>query len=416
MSVASVNMTTTLETSEITGINRLIVVLMVCFVLSSSFSKIGIFDVINKGIIGMLCLVILGLFFRKRQSRFAWLVLSLAALIHAVAFAFPVSSKEGIATYFTFAFWVLFWLYVANNGDEFLTAARSLISGLKGTLIVWTIVTLISFFIPSCYKIGWGGGRYFTSFTTDSFEIAPVAMFMLALNILLYKFTKDKRFALQYSLVPLACVFAAGTRTYLIVVLVEFVLLLRLLIEKKRQFYFAFAICLVISSLLASATNIGLKFASATLNSNDMDSVLTVFTNGRNRFWAVDLEAYLQGNVFEKLFGHGFSYVYELNQNAIGMRLYAHNDFINILLNFGVSGLILYFAAFLPAIVGVRRDNGMLVALLLIAIWLFNAFFNMIYVYVAAVMALGVLSLATSTQRLAVGVGAGDFEQGGVTA
>ncbi|MDM8274173.1 O-antigen ligase family protein [Enorma phocaeensis] len=415
MSVFRVNKTTTLETSEITGINRLIVVLMVCFVLSSSFSKIGIFDVINKGIIGMLCLVILGLFFRKRQPRFALLLLSLTALIHVVALAFPVSSKEGIATYFTFAFWVLFWLYVVNNGDEFLAAARSLISGLRGALIVWTIVTLISFFTPVCYKIGWGGGRYFTSFTTDSFEIAPVAMFILALNILLYQFTKDKRFALLFSLVPLACVFAAGTRTYLIVVLVEFVLLLRLLIEKEGQFYFAFAACLIIFIFLASVTNIGLKFASTTLNSNDMNAVLTVFTNGRNRFWAVDFEAYLQGNVFEKLFGHGFSYVYELNQSAIGMRLYAHNDFINILLNFGLSGLILYLAVFLPVIVVARRDNGMIVALLLLVIWLFNAFFNMIYVYIAAVMALGVLSLAISTQRLAAGVGAGNLGQGRVT-
>lgn len=387
-----------LEIQELVGINRLIVVLMVCFAFSSSLSKIGVFDLINKGLIGILCLIILGLFCRRRQASSAFLILSLMALVHVIAFAFPVSPKEGIATYFTFAFWVLFWLYVGNNRDEFLAASRSLEAGLRSALVIWTVVTAASFFIPACYKIGWGGERYFTSFTTDSFEIAPVALFMLALDVLLYRFNGCKRDALLFSLVPLMCVFAAGTRTYLIVVLIEFVVLLRLLIENKGRFYLTLCVCLAAFVLIASVTSIGQKFASATIESNDINVVLTVFTNGRSDFWAIDFDAFLHGSVFEIFFGHGFSFVYELNQNEIGMRLYAHNDFINILLNFGTVGLIIYFAAFLPVIAKVRRENGVFMALLFLFIWLFNAFFNMIYVYVAAVMALGLLAMALSPE------------------
>lgn len=396
-----------IETKEVIKTNKLIIVLMVCYVFSSSLSKIGVFDLTNKGIVGFLCLVIIGLFCRKKQTHFTFLVLSLTALVHVIAFAFPVSPKEGIATYFMFAFWVLFWLYVGDNKKDFLAASKSLKTVLKMVLILWTTVTAISFFIPICYKLGWGGERYFTSFTMDSFEIAPIALFMLALDILLFCFDKDKRSAILFAIVPLACVFAAGTRTYLIVVLVEFVVLLRLAIERNSRFYATSLICLIGFILLASVTNIGQKFLSATVESNDINVILEVFTNGRSEFWTIDFNAFLDGSAFEVLFGHGFSYVYELNQATIGMRLYAHNDFINILLNFGIVGMGLYFAVFIPVLVKTKRESGSLVAFLLSAIWLFNAFFNMIYVYIAAVMALGILATALSYQASSVSADGG---------
>ena len=154
-------------------------------------------------------------------------------------------------------------------------------------------------------------------------------------------------------------------------------------------------------------TNIGQKFLSATVESNDINVILEVFTNGRSEFWTIDFNAFLDGSAFEVLFGHGFSYVYELNQATIGMRLYAHNDFINILLNFGIVGMGLYFAVFIPVLVKTKRESGSLVAFLLSAIWLFNAFFNMIYVYIAAVMALGILATALSYQASSVSADSG---------
>lgn len=396
-----------IETKEVVKTNKLIVVLMVCYTFSSSLSKIGVFDLINKGIVGVLCFVIMGLFCRKRQTHFAFLTLALTALVHTIAFSFPISPKEGIATYFMFAFWVLFWLYMCNNKNEFLSASKSLESVLRAALMLWTAVTVISFFIPICYKLGWGGERYFTSFTTDSFEIAPIALFMLALDILLFCFNKDKRSAVLFAIVPLSCVFAAGTRTYLIVVLVEFMVLLRLIIEQNNRFYTISLICIIGFILLASVTNIGQKFLSATVQSNDINVILEVFTNGRSEFWAIDLKAFLSGSLFEVMFGHGFSYVYELNQAAIGMRLYAHNDFINLLLNFGIVGLGLYFAVLIPVLVKTERESGPFVAFMLSAIWLFNAFFNMIYVYLAAVMALGILAAALSYQASSVSANSG---------
>lgn len=377
-------------------INKVLLFLCIAFALSSSFSRIGLFDLANKAIIAFICLAILVFFNQRAQPKYSYLVLAIAGVLHAISFAFPLSPKDGIATYFTFAFWVLFWLYLAQNIEMFIKAAFDAREVLRAAMTGWTFITAISFLLPFCYKYGWGGGRYFTSFTTDSFEIAPVAMFMLALNILLFSFDKNKVKALAYSVVPLACVFAAGTRTYLIVVLLEFILLLRMIIKKPIAFVIVLAGVLLACFYIAGATSIGQKFASAMFETTDVNVFLEVFTNGRSEFWQVDLKAFLASDWFTKLFGHGFSYVYELNLNAIGMRLYAHNDFLNVLLNFGIIGLLVYLASFFPIMGRMKRLGGVSRGLcgLFFVMWLFNAFFNMIYVYAVAVIAMGVLAAA----------------------
>ena len=379
---------------RIEQINELLVVCCMAFALCSTFSRVGILDSLNKAIIAVFCLLILVLFFHKRQTKFSFFVLSITAILHAVAFLFPISPKEGIATYFMYAFWVLFWLYMSQNWRGFLSAVRNMKSGLDATAILWSVMVFGSLFIPVCYKIGWGGTHYFTSFTTDSFEIAPVAMFMMALNILLYKIDKNKKKAILLSIIPLTCVFAAGTRTYLIVVLIEFAILLRVMIKGNSAYAFVLLLMITVFFGIASVTNIGQKFESATFDTNDIRVFLNVFTNGRSEFWMVDWNAFLQGDRFSKLFGHGFSYVYDLNQATIGMRLYAHNDFINILLNFGLIGMLVYFAVFVPMVGRIGFRCGMVICLLFTFTWLFNAFFNMIYVYAIAVIGMGLLAVA----------------------
>lgn len=376
--------------------NDLLLLLCMLFGLSSSFQKFGVFDLVNKGLMGVLCLVILAVFFMRRQPKTCVLLLSLLMLLHAIALAFPISPEEGISTYFMYAFWGLFWIYLSSNMDDFARAAKRGQQMLKAVLWFWSTVTAISFFLPFCYKTGWSGGSYFTSFTSDSFEIAPVAMLMLAVNILLFRIDGNKRSALLLAIVPVACALMAGTRTYLVVIVLEFVLLCRMVIKNKRTF--AISVVAVIAAFVAlvTVTNVGQKFESAMLNTDDIAVFLDVFTNGRSEFWAIDMEAFFDSSPFCVLFGHGFSFVYDLNQQAMGVRLYAHNDFINVLLSFGAIGMVVYLAAFVPVIFLVRERAGGFACAIFSLMWLFNAFFNMIYVYVAAVIAMGVLAVALS--------------------
>ena len=377
-------------------LHRALLSLCIVYASLSTFSRVGIFDLANKAIMALFCCLVFVLFCWEQQSHGTYLILAITALAHVIAFAFPISPFEGIATYFMFAFWILFWLYLVRNIDTFLENVREMRHVLHVVLVSWCVVVFVSLFLPFCYKLGWGGERYFTSFTTDSFEIAPVAMFMLAVDIILYRMEGGDARALALSVVPMTCVFAAGTRTYLIVVCIEFALLLRMMIKGNGTYFLVLCVFALVAFSLASVTNIGAKFASSTFDTGEIKVFLEVFTNGRSEFWPADWNAFLQSDWFCRLFGHGFSFVYELNQHVVGARLYAHNDFINVLLNFGLIGMGLYLCAFVPAVKLLWGRGGRVPCLLFVFMWLFNAFFNMIYVYAVAVIATGILCAALS--------------------
>jgi O-antigen ligase len=103
------------------------------------------------------------------------------------------------------------------------------------------------------------------------------------------------------------------------------------------------------------------------------------FTNGRTAFWAIDLQAYLQGNLFYKIFGHGFDYIYYINQTRYGLRIWAHNDFINVLLCNGILGIITYFYSYIcifrEAWKNLKKLDAILLSLFLVIIALINGLF-----------------------------------------
>lgn len=375
-------------------IDKLLLCLFILYALSSSYQMITAFDLLNKILVIALCIVILARFCLKKQPKWTYLILAVTGGLHAISLLYPISSKEGIGTYFMFAFWVLFWLYISVNLNDLYYAALSSRIIIWSALYYWTVTTLISLALPICYQVGWGGERYFTSFTTTSFEIAPIAALMLSFDILLYKIDKNKKKAIVFSAVPVLCVLASGTRTYLVIIVIEFLILLRLICSRKGSFYLISVLTMIVLILIGMQMGISRKFEATYLNTNDLSIFLNVFTSGRSEFWQVDLDAFISSDWFNICFGHGFSYVYDLNEIAVGTRLYAHNDFLNILLNFGVVGLAVYFAAFLPAVYKVTKGSGCLLSVLYVGVWLFNAFFNMIYVYISAVVALGILGLA----------------------
>lgn len=84
------------------------------------------------------------------------------------------------------------------------------------------------------------------------------------------------------------------------------------------------------------------------------------------------------------------------------MSIWAHNDFINLLMNFGYIGLILYLYVFLDfslkilkekEIRGIRKYSYFF-------IWLFNAMFNMVYTYIIATIAIPFILEIMSDNKL----------------
>ena len=96
-----------------------------------------------------------------------------------------------------------------------------------------------------------------------------------------------------------------------------------------------------------------------------------------------------------RLFGQGYNFVYYVNKKAIDAYIYAHNDYLNILIANGVVGLLIYIVALMDFIVQtVKRQKVKFAAVLLsVFIFAFNAFFNGEYNYPAATLSIMFLFL-----------------------
>ena len=379
---------------QIYRLNASVIYSMLLYPLCVTVRKVSIFDFVGKAVLVVMLFSLLILFCIKRQDKSSWLILALTAAMHIFEFAYPVSQKETFTTYLMYAVWVIFFLYLQNNYGSFFDAANKQQAAINSTVIIWEIIVIVSAFFPSSYEHTWGEGSYFISFSNTSFELAPAASLVFAFVIFCYACDGNARKAVLLSAVPVVCSFASGSRTYLVVIALE-VLILAMMIIKSKLALIAFIVIALIAGIgLLSMTNIWTKFANAFQYSNDSSSFWSVFTSGRDAFWRADMDAFGKGGMVNQLFGYGFSYVYEVNESVFGNRIYAHNDFINILLTFGWAGLIPYFFAFGKCVLmlGRQMERGFLFSIL--AIWLFNAVFNMTYVYMNATFGLGLLMIS----------------------
>lgn len=379
---------------QIYRLNVSVIYSMLLYPLCVTARKVSFFDFMGKAALIVMLFSLFILFCIKRQDKSSWLILALTAAMHIFEFAYPVSQKESFTTYLMYAVWVIFFLYLQNNYGSFFEAANKQQAAINFTVIIWEIVVIVSAFFPSSYEHTWGEGSYFISFSNTSFELAPAASLIFALVIFCYACDGNARKAILLSAVPVVCSFASGSRTYLVVIALE-VLILAMMIIKSKLALIAFIVIALIAGIgLLSMTNIWTKFANAFQYSNDSSSFWSVFTSGRDAFWRVDMDAFGKGGMVNQLFGYGFSFVYEVNESFFGNRIYAHNDFINILLTFGWAGLIPYFFAFGKCVLmfGRQMERGFLFSIL--AIWLFNAVFNMTYVYMNATFGLGLLMIS----------------------
>ena len=123
------------------------------------------------------------------------------------------------------------------------------------------------------------------------------------------------------------------------------------------------------------------KFISASSRTEIGIDPLAAFTSGRSTFWTYDILTMIKNNPIRILFGNGVNYLFKINYAHFGNPLWAHNDFIQIFSDYGLFGLLVYLGMFITLFKktfdGIRISK--MAMMMLVAIWAFNAFFNMFY-------------------------------------
>ncbi len=295
---------------------------------------------------------------------------------------------------FYLPFLILYFCFFTRNSSTILQFFKEHKSYIDFVLVLWNVIVLVSFFIPSCY-IYEGETLGFVSFAGTTFLLSSIAILVCAFLIFQFCIYRNKIYLLAM-IIPSLCILLGTTRTYLVVLICAWMITIYVSINNKKKFLPAIIVGSIIFIAIVMVSPIKNKFLDTSSRTEELDmDPLEAFTSGRSVFWEYDLKHIFSNNILEISFGNGVNYLFYLNKIRFNNALWAHNDFIQILSDYGIFGLIIYFYMFKYLIKCMVGDNKRLkmITLILVLMWIFNAFFNMFYTYFCATLSFPIFLL-----------------------
>lgn len=289
--------------------------------------------------------------YKSRAILLMWLlfVLLFTSLV-TNNFLVNFSDYTRIATYF-----LLIGLIIDKKELNQLSAAFNRNRGLLSiSAILASIITLVCLFIPSCYaaESTWGEDNRYYLGLSETFHVNASCM-CLCLVMYIYSIC-NKKFKITELVVvfpPLLAIIQSGARVYLICAVCIIVIYYIERINDLQIKYLFVPIGLIGGGYYLLNSNMMKKFLFTQVNYTASNTTrLNSLTSGRLGFWKTGIEGFVDGNIINQLFGHGFNFIRDLTGHS------GHNDLIHMLLGMGVIGLIVYLVYMLKAI-GVMHKN-----------------------------------------------------------
>lgn len=324
----------------------------------------------------------------ERPMKRTTFILLLFFLCHYIyVFAITDPPYENLNLLFYFPYFLMYSYFVCDHYERIVDWISKRYAYISFVLLLWTVLVGISVFLPSCYVIK-KDGIFFVSYCDSIFRLGPCAIFVQILGILCQVFYR-KKYAVIYQVIPLYCFLAGASRTYLLIGLCIFFISWYIFCGKKKLFWITIVPVGVIlgSIFITSAIMDRIEYL---LDENHYGDFWFRFTSGRSDFWVELLDAWINSPIYKKLFGNGFDF----SNDTIG--IWAHNDFLEILVSFGILGFILYCHAIGRLFHSILHDVKLprLFMCCSFMIWFFNATFNMHFTYFCAMLSFPFLLLA----------------------
>ena len=286
-----------------------------------------------------------------------------------------------------FPFYIIYYLFIGKNWVNIIEQLRKHRVFIDRILYVWNFMVALSFFIPSCYTYE-GEDRGFVSFAGTTFLLCPIAIFVFVLLAYQYILYKRKKY-ICLMVVPSLCVLLGTTRTYLVVLLCAWAIFLYAILKNKKHFFGVLILFAAVAIVIVAISPVKDKFITAAGRTETTGQDFWYgFTSGRSIFWAYDMNAIMHNSLDKILFGNGINYLFYLNKPVFKVALWAHNDYIQILSDYGLLGLFIYVYMIYYVVRNILKGikTSRILMCCLIMLWAFNAFFNMFYTYFCATL------------------------------
>jgi hypothetical protein len=188
-------------------------------------------------------------------------------------------------------------------------------------------------------------GRYFVG-PFDTPHPYGYAMILMIIVIEWLYVIRKSHFILGLAILPIITSLLSGARTPAIFLLIIF--LMMRLTKKERSINIKLFNLILVCIALTLSICFYKYISNSIMNSAFIEKFIYTFSkgnvsSGRNIFWNVLINTYLnEFDVLKKLFGNGIFSTMIINNRAIGMKIWAHSDFLDILISYGLVLLLIY--------------------------------------------------------------------------
>ena len=280
--------------------------------------------------------------------------------------------SENVEDFIYFSMALLVFLLAGNKSfcSRLIEELKNRKNLIRAIILLTYLINLVAVILKNdTYEVTGG----FKGYTVISHAIATIFVYEMAL-MLAYG---EKSFI--WYVLPLYFISISRARTFLAPATVILFLYVYLNYQKKTKRYIIYIIAIAAFVIVFPHTSMYAKFI-ATSQGNYYGGIM----NSRDIFWKADINDYIsEYSIIEKILGKGFSWVRTINQRVTGGRIWAHNDFINVLLSVGIVGEFIYFGLFWGIL---SKIDIKLNKYLLLVYALLPAFFNGLYDYFPLVL------------------------------
>ena len=217
-------------------------------------------------------------------------------------------------------------------------------------------------------------GGYFDNVNTVGFYFAIGSVLSLFLA-LFYK----KKIELLYLLPAILFIVLGlftGSRSFVVSILTGFVLFLRF---RKHKFIF-----LVLLGIFIGLFFVMINIPQLSFLKDQFDRALyTIFGIGNSKIETSTVQRFVWPKYAFYLSGKNMLFGYGVNGFAIyaGVGTYAHNNFAEVMCNFGIIGFILYYASFfVPFVLSFKpKEEEVYLVPIFVVVYFFRSFFGVTY-------------------------------------
>lgn len=239
------------------------------------------------------------------------------------------------------------------------------------------------------YHYNWGG-TFFHGTNSMPHTLSYLMVVTIIFICLLIQYTGKKIYVIG-SVIPLYAIFVSGARATLLVSFFVVLVMIDMIFTQKQK-NILFKIFIVVLVLLAAAFVLRDKIMSSDLWSK----IVTRQTSGNSSagriyIWSDLLNRYIHSiNPLKYILGQGdyITYYYNLNNPLVKVNVWAHSDFLQILVGKGLAGLICYLYAMFKCGRNVMKKNNNIYKYAVIVMVVMAAAVNGFYSYKDMMLAL----------------------------